>query len=160
MTNADALLAEYEAAVTAHCDICAAAPEQYHVPDAALFRSVRLRLKRFADFGDVRCQYAIATILSLGLCHQTEEQQHQQRNDDMIEASRLWEAAATEGHLPALYNLITSGIGPAADRAREAMRQVEQGQPELISGGHGMPVYGWVFMETVRRSIYGNTRNG
>ena len=80
MTDADALLSEYEAAMTAHCDICAAHPEQYHTPDSATFCSLRSRLMPFAESGDIRCQYAVATILSLGLCHRTEEQQQQRRD--------------------------------------------------------------------------------
>ena len=159
MTNSEAILAEYHRAIERNTAICATDPSCYHPPDIITFRSLRTRLVPFADSGDMHCQYALATILFLGLCYTTEDEQHLHRSSDIAEASILWDAAAAQGSAWAIDNLITSGVGPAAERARAEARRVEQERSDLVPWRDDHPVYGPNFMETVRRRIYANTTN-
>lgn len=155
MLNQDRLLSEYDEAIRCYSEVCVADPGGWHQPDFATFRALRLRLLEHAESGNVRCLYALATILWLGLCHATESEQLHHYDADIQEASRYWDAAAAQGYWPAIDNLIACGAGTAAERARQACRDIEKETPELILWQGGMPVYGPTFMETVRRRVYG-----
>jgi hypothetical protein len=101
------------------------------------------------------CQYALATILSLGLCCESEEQFLVGHSFAREAATRWWIAAAMQGFWPALDNLITSGVGAEAQRAGEAFRQLEQERRDLVGSSHGMPVYGPRFVQELSRRLYG-----
>ena len=154
MTNADTTLFEYESAARAFGDVCAAGPECFHAPDTALFSSLRKRLIPLAEAGDSRAQYALGTIAWLGLCQATESEQQEHHGVDVAEASRWWTEGASRGHLGALDNLITSGVGLAAQRARAVCQHIERERPELVGHYGGMPVYGLPFIDAVRQHLY------
>jgi hypothetical protein len=95
------------------------------------------------------CQYALATILSWGLCCASVEEIHAGRATAIEEATRWWSAAAMQGYWPALDNLVTSGVGAEAERARKAWHQLEAEKPDLVGWSHRMPVYGPEFVQEV-----------
>lgn len=108
-----------------------------------------------ANSGDMDCQYALATILSMGLCSTSEEQFLIGHTAAREAATRWWIAAAMQGFGLALDNLVTSGIGPEAQRAREAWRQLNQECRDLTGTSHSMPVYGPVFINKLSKRLYG-----
>jgi hypothetical protein len=73
----------------------------------------------------------------------------------MREATHWWYTAASQGYWPALDNLISQGVGPEAERARIASREVERERADLIGQSHDMPVYGPDFIQEVGRRLYG-----
>jgi hypothetical protein len=101
------------------------------------------------------CQYALASILWLGLCCTSEAEIQAGRAAALEEATRWWTAAAMQGHWPALDNLVTSGVGADAERARESWHQLEQERPDLVGSSHSMPVYGPDFVQELCRRFYG-----
>ena len=101
------------------------------------------------------CQYALATILSMGLCCDTEEQFLAGHSAAREAATRWWIAAAMQGFWPALDNLVTSGVGVETQRASEAWDKLEQERPDLVGSSHGMPVYGPDFVRELSRRLYG-----
>lgn len=101
------------------------------------------------------CQYALATILSMGLCCESEEQFLAGHSAAREAATHWWIAAAMQGFWPALDNLITSGVGAEAQRASEAFRRLEQERRDLVGSSHGMPVYGPEFVQELSRRFYG-----
>ncbi len=155
MSNSRALYDRYQAAVRAYGDACADDPQSWHRPDVAEFTELRRLLLPHAESGDMACQYALATILWLGLCCESMEQFVAGRVAAIEEATRWWIAAAMQGYWPALDNLVTSGIGPEAQRAREAWRQLEHERPDLVGSSHGMPLYGPEFVQELSRRFYG-----
>jgi hypothetical protein len=71
------------------------------------------------------------------------------------EATRWWVAAAVQGFWPALDNLLSSGVGPDMERAREAARQLERERRDLVGSSHGMLVHGPEFVQELSRRLYG-----
>ena len=155
MSNSRVLYDRYQIAFRAYGDICASAPERWHRPDVAEFTELHRLLLPHAESGDMYCQYALATIHSMGLCSESEEQFLADHIDAREAATRWWIAAAMQGFWPALDNLVTSGIGPEAQRACEAWRQLEQDRRDLVGSSHGMPVYGPEFVRELSRRFYG-----
>ncbi len=151
MSNPDEILRRYDEATDAHIKVCHADPSHWHRADVAEFSSLKALLKPHAEAGHGLCQYALASIWWLGLCCENEEEYRGTYEAAIHEATRWWIAAASQGHWPALDNLITSGVGPEAERARVAAREVERQRPDLIGRSHGMPVYGPEFMQEVCR---------
>jgi len=147
MTDLASLHQRYQSAITAYCEICAADPESWHRPDVAEFSELQCLLLPHAERGDLLCQYALATILWLGLCCESEEEFHRGHALAIERATRWWIAAARQGYCPALDNLVGCGVGPEALRARQARRQLEQERPGLVGRSGGMPVYGPEFIE-------------
>jgi hypothetical protein len=103
------------------------------------------------------CQYALATIAWLGLACESEEEFIASHAAVVEETTRWWAAAATQGYWPALDNLVTSGIGPEAERAREACQLLKHARPDLIGVSEGMPVYGPEFFQELSKNLYGRT---
>ena len=155
MNSAHDILARYQAAMDAHGDLCANDPAEWHRPDVAEFTELRRLLLPHAESGDLSCQYALAAILWFGLCCESPEQFAAEQTEAMKEATRWWIAAAKQGYCPALDNLITSGVGPEAQRAKDAWRQLHQERPDLVGTSRGMPVYGPEFIEELSRRVYG-----
>jgi TPR repeat protein len=155
MSNSHTVYDRYQVAVEAYCRICASAPGRWHCPDVAEFTELRQLLLPHAESGDMRCQYALASILFMGLCCESEEQHSAGHAAAREEATRWWIAAAMQGFWPALDNLISSGVGPEVQQAREAHGQLERERPDLIGSSHGMPVYGPEFMQELSRRLYG-----
>lgn len=155
MSSSHAVYDRYQVAFRAYGDACASAPERWHRPDVAEFTELRYLLLPHAESGDMYCQYALATILSMGLCSESEEQFLVGHAAAREAATRWWIAAAMQGGWPALDNLVTSGVGPAAQGAREAFRQLEQERRDLVGSSHGMPVYGPEFVQELSRRFYG-----
>ena len=138
-----------------HSDVCTANPQEWHPPDVAEFSELLRLLKPHAESGDMRCQYAVATILLLGLCCESEAQMAASQGSACEEASRWWVELARQGFTPALDNLVTSGVGAEAQRAREAWRQLGRERRDLVGSSGGMPVYGPEFIEELSRRLYG-----
>jgi hypothetical protein len=155
MSDLRALSERYQAAFHAWCDACAADPMSWHVPDVAEFIELRGLLLPHAESGDAASQYALATILSVGLCCESAEQFIAGRDASTEEATRWWIAAARQGYWPALDNLITSGVGAEAQRAKAAFRDLKRERPDLVDSSHGMPVYGPELMQELSRRFYG-----
>lgn len=147
--------ARYQAALGNYCQVCHGAPDRWHRPDVAEFTELRRLLLPRAEAGDMHCQYAVATILKLGLQCESEAEFADAQAANLEEASRLWLTAARQGHWPALDNLVTSGVGPEADAARRAFQQLAEERPELVGASHGMPVFGPPFMQQLLRQLYG-----
>lgn len=156
MSNSHALYDRYQAAFRAYAAACASAPEQWHRPDVAEFEELRRLLQPHAESGDMYCQYALATIHSMGLCCESEQRFLSGHVAAREAATRWWIAAAMQGFWPALDTLVTSGVGPEAQRAREAFRQLDDERRDLAGKAQGMPVYGPEFFLELRRRLYGN----
>lgn len=134
---------------------CIAEPEAWHRPDVAEFSELLRLLKPCAESGDMRCQYAVASILMLGLCSKSEEQMAANQGAACEEASHWWIALAKQGFTPALDNLVTSGVGAEAERARAAWRQLARERRDLVGASRNMPVYGPEFIKELSRRLYG-----
>ena len=155
MNNPRSLYDRYQAASRAYTAECASDPSSWHRPDVAEFSELRRLLTPHAESGDMLCQYALATILWLGLCCESKEQYVAGYDSAREEATRWWIAAATQGFWPALDNLITSGVGTEAQRAREAFDKLESERHDLVGSSRGMPIYGDKFMQELSRRFYG-----
>ena len=155
MSNSHSPYDRYLAALHAYGEVCASAPERWHRPDVTEFAELRRLLLPHAESGDMYCQYALATILSMGLCCESEEQFLSGHAAAREAATGWWIAAARQGFWPALDNLVTSGVGPEAKRASEAWRQLERERRDLVSSSRGMPVYGPQFVQELSRRLYG-----
>lgn len=155
MDNLQALYERYQAAIQAYAERSATGLQEWHQPDIVEFRELQRLLLPHAESGDMNCQYAMASILWIGLCCESKEDVVAGHEVRMKEATRWWIAAAAQGHVYALDNLATSGIGPEAERAREASRVLEQERRDLVGSSHGMPVYGSDFFTELSRRLYG-----
>jgi hypothetical protein len=155
MSNSQAIYDRYQVACEAHSAACISDPSIWHHPDVAEFSELLRLLKPHAESGDMRCQYAVASILWLGLCCESEEQMAASQDSACEEASRWWITLAKQGFTPALDNLVTSGVGPEAQHAREAWRQLARERHDLVGSSCGMPVYGPEFIEELSRRLYG-----
>jgi hypothetical protein len=155
VTDKLAVFARYEAASQAHTDMCLRTPGDWHPADVAEFRELKRLLLSHAEAGDTRSQYALATILFLGLCCESEEQYVRSYDAAIAEATPWWTAAAKQGYWPALDSLLTCGVGSEAERLREASHQLTRERPDLIEHYQGMSIYGEGFMQELSRRIYG-----
>ena len=155
MDNLQALYDRYQAAIQANAESNPADMESWHRPDVVEFSELQNLMLPHAESGDMHCQYAMATIFWLGLCCESEDDWMAGYPVRIKEATRWWIAAATQGHAYALDNLVTSGIGPEAERAREASRVLEQERRDLVGTSHGMPVYGPNFFAELSKRLYG-----
>lgn len=155
MSDSQAIYDRYQAALQAYSDVCANAPGQWHPPDVTKFTELSRLLLPHAESGDMLCQYALATILTLGLCCEHEERPWADQMAAREAATPWWIAAARQGFWPALDNLAVCGVGPEAEQAREGWRQLEQERRDLIGSSHGMPVYGPEFVQELSRRLYG-----
>ena len=81
---------------------------------------------KIAEGGHLHCQYALATIHLMKLTCISEEEERQHHEREIVQATRWLIAAARQGCWPAVDNLVTSGVGPEAERARESLRAREQ----------------------------------
>lgn len=154
MNEVDALLQRYERAVELNTRICSRDPSIWHWPNTNEFTALRALLTPLAEDGEMRCQYALATIYWLGFCCESEEQYFRDYEETIKIATRWWIAAASQGHYYALDNLIVCGVGAEADRVKEACRQFEEQNKHLVGWSHNMPVYGPDFMQALCKSIY------
>jgi hypothetical protein len=145
----------FQAASNAYGEICKKAPERWHRPDVAKFTALQRELLPKAESGDMHCQYALATMLSIGLCCESEEHFLEGHAAAQEAATHWWIKAAKQGYLPALDNLITSGTGAEVQRARDLSRQLEQERPDLVGSSQDMPVYGPDFLQALGQKLYG-----
>jgi len=145
----------FEAAMHAHANRCAENPETWHCSNFVEFIELKKLLLPLAEAGVVHCQYALATIIWLGLCCQSEQEFVQGRDAAAQDATPWWLAAAKHGFWPATDNLVTSGFGSEAREAVKAWEQLESERPDLIGRSHGMPVYGPKFVQELTRRLYG-----
>jgi TPR repeat protein len=155
-----AVLERYDKAITAWVDTCAVEPSRWHRPDTKEFMELKSLLRLPAESGDALCQYALAAIYWQGLCQETEAAYLSNYTSEIEEATRWWVAAATQGHWPAVDNLVTSGVGPEAERARAVAKQLKQERPELVPWSGNMPVYGPEYMQALCKLLYGRVVEG
>ena len=155
MNNSQAIYERYETAMRSYSEGCAAGTNGWHRPDVATFTELLGLLKPLAESADMRCQYAVATILMLGLCCESEQQMAANQGSACEEASHWWITLARQGFTPALDNLVTSGVGAEAHRAREAWRQLARERKDLVGSSTGMPVYGPEFINELSMRLYG-----
>ena len=155
MNNSQTIYDRYEVAMRVYAEGCAAEAEEWHRPDVVEFSELLRLLKPYAESGDMGCQYAVATILWLGRCCESEEQMAVSQASACEEASHWWIALAKQGFTPALDNLVTSGVGAEAQRAREAWRSLARERHELVGSSNDMPVYGPEFIQELSRRLYG-----
>ncbi|MDH4082313.1 MAG: hypothetical protein OEV99_05255 [Nitrospira sp.] len=155
MSNLHDLYDRYQAAWRAYRDTCTVDAQSWHRPDVAEFTELRRLLLPHAESGDITSQYALATILWMGFCCESEEQFVAGHAAAMEEATRWWLAAARQGYWPALDNLVTSGVGAEAKRTSEAWNQLEKERGDLVGSSHGMTVYGPEFVQELSRRLFG-----
>jgi len=152
MRDSATVLKRYERAENTYTRTCQRDPSHWHRPDTEEFTQLRLLLTPHAEAGDVLCQYALAVILWMGLCCESEEEYAASYQALCEEATSWLVAAASQGHEGALDNLVGFGVGPEAERARRIWRQLKRERPELVRTVDGMPLYGPEFLdELVRR---------
>ena len=155
MSNTRALFDRYQISFRAYGDVCATAPERWHRPDVAEFTELHRLLLPHAESGEMYCQYALATILSMGLCSESEDHFLAGHAAAREAATRWWIAAAMQGFWPALDNLVVSGVGPEAERAKESFRHLEKERRDLVGSWRDLPVYGPEFVQELSRKLYG-----
>lgn len=155
MSNLPALYDRYQAAIQAYVNGCTTAQQDWHRPDVVEFCELQRLLLPHAESGDAHCQYAMASIFWLDLCCESEEDWIAGHPARIQEATRWWIAAASQGHVFALDNLVTSGIGPEAERARKASDVLGQERPDLVGTSHNVPVYGPEYFSELSKRLYG-----
>lgn len=149
----------YLTAMNAYAETCSADPENWHPPDATEFSEIARDLLQAAEQGDMYCQYALATILHMGLNLETEEQFVVAMAEANEAATRWWIAAAKQGFWPAVDNLLTSGVGEEAQRIRDAFDQLEKERKNMVGSSHGMPVYTASIFQELSWRLYGKVMN-
>ena len=147
MSDPAIVLTRYNQAQNAYTRICQGDPSRWHRPDIAEFAQLRILLTPHAEAGDLRCQYALAAILWMGLCCKSEEQYFASYQALCHEATPWLVAAASQGDEGALDNLVSFGAGPEAERARRIWNELKSERPDLVSTAQGMPLYGPDFMD-------------
>jgi hypothetical protein len=109
----------------------------WHPSDYIGFETLRDLLTPHAHAGNVRCQYALATIVYLDLCEEDEtEEEYLSRHDEAgccAAATPWWVAAANQGYWAAVDSHIVMGVGPEAERARTVASEVEKDYVELVT---------------------------
>lgn len=155
MSDLPAVYERYLAACRAYSNTCTADPGRWHRPDVAEFTELQHLLRPHAEGGDMLCQYALACIHLQWLCCESEEQAIASQESARAEATPWLVAAAKQGYYPALDNLVTSGVGPEAQRANEIWRQLARERPDLVGSWENMPVYGPEFMKELALRVYG-----
>lgn len=155
MNQPEAVLERYAAALRSHGSVCHRDPTKWNAPEAEVFGMLFDELLPHARNGHVDCEYAIATILSLGLRCRTESEMLAEHEKSIIEASFWWARAASKGHWPAVDHLIGNGVGETADRAREVLAKLDRTRPELVGRSMNMPVYGSPIFEAVIQELFG-----
>lgn len=149
-----AIQRRYEAAMDEFVNASIEHAGTWFRPDVATFNSLYAEILPIADSGDAWAQYAVGTMLSLGLRCSTQQEYFESYLSHLPTMSHWWSVAAKQGHLGALDNLLTSGIGVESDRARSLANAIRQERPELIGSSHGMPCYGQEYFEELNRRLY------
>jgi hypothetical protein len=160
MNDLQTVYDRYVSAMADYTRICAADPNTWHRPDVSEFSALKSLLLPHAESGDVHCQYALAVILWMGLCCESEEEMQTRYGSLLAEATLWWAAAAARGYWPALDNLVTDGVGEQAARAKEAGKELERERGDLVGWADKMPIYGQDFVQELSRRLYGRVITG
>jgi hypothetical protein len=155
MDDAAQTITDFQAAISSYVETCSHSPMEYHAPAADVFQALATRLRPIAEDGHLHCQYALATIHLMKLTCLSEEEERLHHEREIVQATRWLVAAARQGCWPAVDNLVTSGVGPEAERAREGWQELEAERPDLIGKYGSMPVYGPEFTQELCRRLYG-----
>lgn len=148
-----ALLNRYEAACAAYTETCIAHQDEWTLADVAEFTELFDLLVEYAKAGAADAQYAVASILYLGTRSRSQQEHLGSHALAVKDASVWWVAAARQGHLHALDNLLTCGVGEEAERVRRVAEQMKQERPELVTWTDGMPcLQPHYFVELAKRS--------
>lgn len=149
---------QYDAAINEFVNSSIEHAGAWFKPEVETFSRLYLDVLPFAESGDAWAQYAIATVLSLGLRCSTQKEYTESYQSHLPAMSFWWASAAKQGHLEALDNLVTSGIGVEADKARAIAEVIRQEMPELIGSALGMPSYpsyGPEYFSELYRRLFG-----
>jgi len=154
------LLRRYDRACDVYTAETIAHAGAWHRADVEEFSELFESLLPHAYDGESLAQYAVATILWLGMRCETQQEQFDHYQASVTEASRWWIAAAKQGHLGALDNLLTSGVGAEADHLRRIAELVQVERPELVSWSDGMPCFGREYFLELFERTYGPSSSG
>lgn len=102
--------------------------EQWHItPESAeKFQRHLLTLTPHAEGGNPLAQYSIAAILMIGYCYASAEQHLANHDRDAAVMTSWLVRCARQGLVAAVDNLVTSGVGPEAERLRAIAAQVSE----------------------------------
>lgn len=95
---------------------------------ARKFRNHLESLKAIAEKGNPLAQGYVATILMLGYCYTSSQEQLVHNHRDAEEMSYWLERCARQGLVAAVDNLVTCGVGPEAERLRKISSQLFEEQ--------------------------------
>ncbi|HSI96071.1 MAG TPA: hypothetical protein VK938_08295 [Methylophilaceae bacterium] len=154
MASVEDMLLRYDSAIELWADSCASNPDIWHRPDTNEFISLLPEILNFAKNGNIKCMYAAAMIYSFGLCYDSEHAYLENYSELISLATNWWGEAAAAGYLPAVDNLLTSGVGPLAEKARLMAKQIRIEHKDLIGSSNNMPVYGESFMQELHKRLY------
>lgn len=128
----------------------------YITPDwENLFRRHLAALLPIASAGNPWAQYSVAVLYMNGYLYSTEAEAIANYHKDSIELSGWLVLCARQGFVAAVDNIITSGVGPEAERLRGILREVEA-QSVIPTEEHGLPVYPPTIFAEVWRRAYGS----
>lgn len=97
----------------------------YITPEwAEKFRLHQLTLTPLAESGNPLAQCSIATILLLGYCYSSAEEQLENHDRDSKEMTNWLVRSARQGLVAAVDNLVTCGVGTEAERLRAITAQL------------------------------------
>lgn len=154
MSSVEGILLRYDSAIELWADSCANNPDIWHRPDTNEFISLLPEILTFAKNGNIKCMYAAAIIYSFSLCYDSEHAYLENYSELISMATDWWGKAAAAGYLPAVDNLLTSGVGPLAEKARLVAKQIESEHNDLIGNTNIMPVYSESFMQELHKRLY------
>lgn len=120
------------------------------------FRTHLNILEPLAKLGDAWAQYSISVIYMLGYLYLDEDEMAQHYEKDVATLSYWLEKAAKQGFITAVDNLISTGVGPEADRLRKIFTEVEKELGTPFNEELNLPVYGPEYCEKVWEIAYGN----
>jgi hypothetical protein len=106
--------------------------DNWHITDewASKFRQHLSKLLGQAEAGNAFAQIHVASILLLGLCHASREEQLAHHEHDLQEMTRWLVRSARQGVAAAVDTLVTSGVGTEAVRVRAIAQDLARtGQP-------------------------------
>lgn len=126
----------------------------YITPDwAKKFQSHLEGILPIAAAGNPWAQYAVACIYMSGYLYSTQDDCIANHEQDAIEFSVWLEKCARQGFVAAVDNLITTGVGPEAERLREISRTIES-QTSAPDDEQYIPVVPPGFFERVWQLAY------
>jgi TPR repeat protein len=154
MTQEEKVLRKYDAVIEQWVNSCIANPSIWHKPNTDEFEKLLSEILRLANKGSVKCMYSAAIIYSNGLIYGSEAEFFNHHDELISQATVWWERAAAKGYLAAVDNLLTSGVGAQAEKARAVAAEIEAERKDLIGSYNNMPIYAENFMQELFNRLY------